>query len=63
VVALRRLNVREPEADDLSRPAAFVEPSVTPYPRWMSVTAIVAYCTVFWALILGVGAWALGLLS
>lgn len=61
MVALRRLQLRDEEKADLGRRDAFAEPKVKPYPRWAVVFGVVAYCAVFWGLILGLGAWAMTL--
>ena len=59
MVALRRLQLRHEEKADLGRRDAPVEPAVKPYPRWIVVSGVIAYCAVFWGIILGLGAWAM----
>jgi hypothetical protein len=61
VVALRRRQLREEEKVELGPRNAFAEPTVKPYPRWIVTSGVVAYCAVFWGVIVGLAAWIISL--
>lgn len=49
--ALRRPQPREDEREELRSPATTPELPPSSYPRWIVISGVIIYCSVFWAII------------
>lgn len=59
--ALRRHQIDESQGQAAPRPKLSRPPQKSPYPRWIVLSGLVAYCAVFWVVIWAAGSWGINL--
>ena len=62
-MAVRRPHEKDEEIEERDFDDTLVEQSPHSVPRWVVVSGLVLYCSIFWAFIYFAGAWVLSLFS
>lgn len=60
---LRRFNEDDQAADETGADNTLAEAPVASAPRWIVISGLVLYCSVFWAILYVAGAWLLSLFN